>query len=65
MLLRLLGDTPDHTLGVRLVGPVAGLIMFAAYVLFRGYDLPDEVRERVQPEAAPPAGNEPALGATG
>ena len=65
VLLRLLGDTPGHTLGVRLVGPVAGLIMFAAYVLFRGYDLPDEVRERVQPEAAPPAGNEPALGATG
>ena len=23
--------------------------MFVAYLLFRGYDLPDEVRERVDP----------------
>jgi glycoside/pentoside/hexuronide:cation symporter, GPH family len=65
VLLRLLGDTPGHTLGVRLVGPLAGLIMFGAYVLFRGYDLPDEVRERVRPEAAPPDPSEPLLGAAG
>jgi len=52
VLLRLLGDTRGHTLGVRLVGPLAGLILLAAYFLFRAYDLPDEVSERVQPEAA-------------
>jgi hypothetical protein len=51
VLLRLLGDTRGHTVGVRLVGPLAGLIMVAAYLLFRAYDLPDEVPGRVQPEA--------------
>jgi glycoside/pentoside/hexuronide:cation symporter, GPH family len=53
VLLRLLGDTRGHTLGVRLVGPVGGLIILAAYLLFRAYDVPDEVRERVEPQAAP------------
>jgi GPH family glycoside/pentoside/hexuronide:cation symporter len=53
VLLRLLGDTRGHTLGVRLVGPSGGIIILAAYLLFRQYDLPDEVPERVQPEAAP------------
>jgi GPH family glycoside/pentoside/hexuronide:cation symporter len=53
VLLRLLGDTRGHTLGVRLVGPVGGLIILAGYLLFRGYDVPDEVRERVRPEAVP------------
>jgi len=51
VLLRLLGDTRGHTLGVRLVGPLAGLLVFAAYLLFRAYDLPDRVVERVPPEA--------------
>jgi hypothetical protein len=53
VLLRLLGDTRGHTLGVRLVGPVCGLIVLAAYLLFRAYDVPDEVRVRVEPEAMP------------
>jgi len=43
VLLRLLGDTRGHTLGVRLVGPLAGVILLAAYVIFRAYDLPDDV----------------------
>jgi len=51
VLLRLLGDTRGHTLGVRLVGVVGGLILLAAYLLFRAYDVPDEVRDRVAPEA--------------
>jgi GPH family glycoside/pentoside/hexuronide:cation symporter len=51
VLLRLLGDTRGHTLGVRLVGLVGGLILLAAYLLFRAYDVPDEVRDRVAPEA--------------
>jgi glycoside/pentoside/hexuronide:cation symporter, GPH family len=53
VLLRLLGDTEGHTLGVRLVGPVAGLFVLAAYLIFRTYDMPDEVRGRVRPEAVP------------
>ena len=51
VLLRLLGDTRDHTLGVRLAGPVAGATVLGAYVLFRAYDVPDEVHGRVPPEA--------------
>jgi len=53
-LLRLLGDTRGHTLGVRLVGPVGGLLILAAYLLFRTYDVPDDVHVRVEPEAAVP-----------
>lgn len=51
VLLRLLGDTRGHTLGVRLVGPLAGVVLLAAYLVFRRYDLPDEVPDRVPPEA--------------
>jgi GPH family glycoside/pentoside/hexuronide:cation symporter len=54
VLLRHLGDTRGHTLGVRLVGPVGGVIVFAGWLLFRAYRLPDEVRERVPPQAAKP-----------
>jgi Na+/melibiose symporter-like transporter len=49
--VRLLGDTRGHTVGVRLVGPLAGLILVAAYLIFLTYDPPDEVPDRVQPEA--------------
>jgi len=51
-LLRLLGDTRGHSLGVRLVGPVGGLLILAAYLLFRSYDVPDDVHVRVEPQAA-------------
>lgn len=51
VLLRLLGDTRGHALGVRLVGPLGGIFIFAAYLLFRTYDLPDQVRNRIEPEA--------------
>jgi len=37
-----LGASQGHTLGIRLVGPVAGLILATGYLLFRGYDLPDD-----------------------
>lgn len=53
-LFRLLGDTRGHTLGVRLVGPVAGLVVLAGYFLFRHYHVPDDVVERVEPQAATP-----------
>lgn len=42
-LVLLLGNTPDDPLGVRLVGPVAGLIVLVGYLIFRRFDLPDEV----------------------
>jgi GPH family glycoside/pentoside/hexuronide:cation symporter len=51
VLLRLLGDTRGHTLGVRLVGPLAGLVLLAAYLVFRRYDLPDDVPGRFEPES--------------
>ncbi len=41
--LLLLGDTADDPLGIRLAGPVAGLIVLAGFVVFRRYELPDEV----------------------
>ncbi len=37
------GSTPGNTLGVRLVGPVAGVATLAGYLVFRRYWLPDEV----------------------
>jgi GPH family glycoside/pentoside/hexuronide:cation symporter len=38
-----LGRTADDPLGVRLAGPVAGLLVLAGFLAFRGYDLPDDV----------------------
>lgn len=35
----LLGDTGDNPLGIRLVGPVAGLLVFIAFLSFRKYSL--------------------------
>ncbi len=43
--LLLMGSTSDNTLGIRLVGPVAGLSVFIGYLFFRGYRLPDTVTE--------------------
>jgi hypothetical protein len=65
VLLRLLGDTHAHTLGVRLVGPLGGLLIFVAYLVFRTYDLPDQVRGRVEPEAAELTPASVALGTPG
>ncbi len=63
VLLRLLGDTRGHTLGVRLAGPVGGLIILAGYLLFRAYDVPDDVRDRVEPEAVGPPDRPAAIAA--
>ena len=54
VLLRLLGDTRAHSLGIRLVGPVAGVIVFGGYLFFGRYNAPDEVLDRLEPEAAHP-----------
>jgi GPH family glycoside/pentoside/hexuronide:cation symporter len=38
-----LGSTAEDPLGIRLVGPVAGLLVLAGWLLFRSYRLPDQV----------------------
>jgi GPH family glycoside/pentoside/hexuronide:cation symporter len=43
-LLLLLGDTTGHTLGVRLVGPAAALLVLCGWLVFRRYDLADDVQ---------------------
>jgi GPH family glycoside/pentoside/hexuronide:cation symporter len=42
-LLLLFGETADDPLGIRLVGPAAGLLALAGWFFFRRYTLPDEV----------------------
>jgi len=46
LLLLFLGRTAEDPLGIRLVGPVAGLIVLAGYLTFRRYRLPDEIPAR-------------------
>ena len=61
-LILLLGETTQDPLGIRLVGPAAGIIAFFGFWLFRGYRLPNTVtRETVQAaglevETPPPSG---------
>jgi GPH family glycoside/pentoside/hexuronide:cation symporter len=43
-LLLVLGRSEGDTLGLRLVGPAAGLIVLVAWLVFRRYDLEDEPR---------------------
>jgi glycoside/pentoside/hexuronide:cation symporter, GPH family len=56
--LLLLGSTTEEPLGMRLVGPVAGLLVLVAWLAFRRYDLPDDVladeRFATATSAAPP-----------
>lgn len=49
-----LGGTADNPLGIRLVGPVAGLGILVAWLIFRRYTLPDTVLPAPAPAAAPP-----------
>jgi GPH family glycoside/pentoside/hexuronide:cation symporter len=42
-LLLLAGNTEDDTLGIRLVGPAAGLVVLVGWLAFRRYRLPDEI----------------------
>jgi Na+/melibiose symporter-like transporter len=52
-LLLVLGSTTDNTLGIRLIGPAAGLATLGGYIVFRRYWLPDEVTsETVQVSGA-------------
>jgi len=56
--LLLLGETADDPLGIRLVGPAAGVAAFCGYILFRRYRLPDEVTEESLRAAGLDAGPE-------
>jgi len=47
----LLGRTEAHQAGLRTVGPVAGLVVLAGYLIFRRYDLPDDVAASFADEA--------------
>jgi len=48
-VILLLGDSTDDSLGIRVMGPVAGLIVFIGFWLFQGYRLPSTVtRENVK-----------------
>ena len=48
-LVLLLGETTENPWGLRVVGPVAGIIAFFGFWLFRGYRLPSTVtRETVR-----------------
>jgi GPH family glycoside/pentoside/hexuronide:cation symporter len=42
-VLLTLGGTAANPLGIRLVGPVAGLSVLSAFFVFRRYNLPDTV----------------------
>jgi glycoside/pentoside/hexuronide:cation symporter, GPH family len=53
LLLLLFGRTSEDPLGIRLVGPVAGLVVLIGYLIFRRYELPDAARGPVVPEPAP------------
>ncbi len=46
-----LGSTADDPLGIRLVGPVAGVLALAGYIVFRRFWLPDNVTEESVAEA--------------
>jgi glycoside/pentoside/hexuronide:cation symporter, GPH family len=51
---RLLGDTRGDSLGIHLVGPVAGALLLAAWFTLRRYDVPDALAAATPP--APPRG---------
>jgi len=53
--LLLFGETTDDPLGIRLMGPAAGMLALAGYAAFRGYKLTDGViLEAKAPEAQAP-----------
>ncbi len=51
--LLIIGSTEDNTLGIRLVGVVAGFMTLAGYLAFRRYWLPDDVTKESVASGAP------------
>ncbi len=54
-ILLTLGSTTENPIGIRLVGPVAGLSTLIGYLAFRGFWLPDTVNEETVRAASPNA----------
>jgi GPH family glycoside/pentoside/hexuronide:cation symporter len=48
-ILLTLGRTSEDPLGIRLVGPVAAILVLVGYLAFRRYDLPDDVPGELGP----------------
>jgi GPH family glycoside/pentoside/hexuronide:cation symporter len=55
IVLLTFGNTAGDTLGIRLVGPAAGLLLLLGYWLFRRYDLVDDPLTAAAPPSPPPA----------
>ena len=53
-VLLVLGRTAEHPLGVRLVGPVAAVLVLFGFLAFRRYDLSDDVLGEVPPPERKP-----------
>ncbi|HET7035112.1 MAG TPA: MFS transporter [Thermomicrobiaceae bacterium] len=51
-LILLLGDSPGHLLGIRLVGPAAGLLVLAGYLALRAYEHAERGAPAREPQAA-------------
>jgi len=47
-----LGSTSDDSLGIRLAGPLAAVLVLVAWLTFRRYDLPDDVPGELGPGQA-------------
>ncbi len=58
-ILLTLGSTTENPIGIRLVGPVAGLSTLIGYLAFRGFWLPDTVNEETVRAASPYALDRP------
>ncbi len=57
--LFLFGYSPENHLGVRLAGPVAGVLMLAGLLCFLGYSLQEKEKERAKGDA--PTGEQASL----
>ncbi|HSI98220.1 MAG TPA: MFS transporter [Gaiellaceae bacterium] len=54
-LLLELGRTADNPVGIRLAGPVAGVLVLVGMLAFRRYDLPDDVLGELGPDYPEPS----------
>ena len=61
-LILLLGETTRDPLGIRLVGPVAGVVAFFGFWMFRGYRLPSTVTRETVEAAGLELGTPPPAG---
>ena len=52
-LVLLAGDSADDPLGIRLVGPVGGVLLLVGWFSFRRYALYEDIRDEEPSEAAP------------